>query len=60
MKKCIGVLIERGVGFKPSISEPCGRFAGPRNPYWCNECDDKRIARITESLEEISRGYEGR
>lgn len=32
----------------------CGKPAGtPWSPFWCPDCDDKRIARIDEHLKEI-------
>lgn len=39
--------------------EGCGRETGAysrtgrQNPYWCPECDERRIKRITESLEKL-------
>jgi len=39
--------------------EGCGRetgaFAGTgrKNPYWCPECDEVRIKRVTRQLEEL-------
>lgn len=26
-------------------------------PYWCAECDEKRVAKITKSLEEILESF---
>ena len=42
--------------------EGCGRETGAysktgrRNPYWCSECDEIRIARIGRQFEAIAQG----
>lgn len=39
----------------------CGGPAGTRwGPYWCPPCDEKRLDRITASLESISAELHGR
>lgn len=41
---------------KPCIEEGCSRPAGTGwSPYWCVECNIKRMDRIEKSLEEIER-----
>lgn len=36
----------------------CGQPIAPHhNPNWCKPCDDKRIARITASMEELAKGW---
>ena len=43
--------------------EGCGRETGAysktgrSNPYWCPECDEKRIERISKSLEQIEQTF---
>ena len=38
---------------------PKGPCAGVpnRNPYWCDECDDKRLDHITEQMEGLGKKY---
>lgn len=44
--------------------EGCGRETGAyshmgrENPLWCPECDERRIHRITQSLEDIQKGMQ--
>lgn len=47
MAKCIG-------GF-PS---KCDNEAGPRNPMWCDKCNEIRIEQITKSLEDMVKRFE--
>lgn len=49
-KRCIGIEVTPGVGFKPGVWETCGRPPGPRNPHWCNDCDDIRMQGITQAF----------
>lgn len=36
----------------------CGEPAGtPWGPFWCPDCDDKRMERIDRGLREIEKGF---
>ena len=52
-RKCAGTLLKQGVGFNPSTYAFCDNPPGPRNPNWCGECDEKRIARISKELDDL-------
>lgn len=37
----------------------CGEPAGtPWGPYWCPDCDDKRVARIDKGMNEIQANFD--
>lgn len=37
------------------VEPGCGKPAGtPWGPYWCPDCDDKRMDRVSASLESLS------
>ena len=47
IRKCAG-------GFPDLCSTP----PGPRNSYWCNDCDQKRMDGISASLKKIAASFE--
>lgn len=53
-RKCIGY-DANGKGFD------CPNFAGTgrlKNPYWCGECDKRRLNRISGQFEEIQKSFQ--
>jgi len=52
MKKCIGFGEKEG---------KCSNKVNKKiNPYWCPECDKKRIEFINKSLQEISNSFKNK
>ncbi len=53
---CSGVKQRRCAGGFPSGYQ-CHNVAGcPHTPYWCFDCNEKRMGKISESLERMTGG----
>jgi hypothetical protein len=51
---------EERAGLEPSGRScvDCGKPAGtPWGPYWCPDCDDRRMARIDASLKQLGERF---